>query len=78
MPIGKYQRWIAIQIFNKAPYLVSRIELVHPDRFSERELMEARAEHGRKIQSYVRENRPGRNDQCPCGAGLGFKRCHGR
>ncbi|WP_350121012.1 SEC-C metal-binding domain-containing protein [Parvibaculum sp.] len=40
--------------------------------------MEARAEHGRKIQSYVRENRPGRNDQCPCGAGLGFKRCHGR
>lgn len=29
-------------------------------------------------QRLVRNNTPGRNEPCPCGSGLKFKKCHGK
>lgn len=32
----------------------------------------------KKRQPYVRKERVGRNDPCPCGSGKKYKHCHGR
>jgi preprotein translocase subunit SecA len=37
-----------------------------------------RDEEGGSKQPVVRERKVGRNDPCPCGSGLKYKRCHGK
>ncbi len=39
---------------------------------------EARLEAAGKIVHHRPEKKVGRNDPCPCGSGLKFKRCHGK
>ena len=34
--------------------------------------------HPKHVVAPVRVKKPGRNDPCPCGSGLKYKRCHGR
>ncbi|MDD4160901.1 MAG: anaerobic sulfatase maturase [Methanothrix sp.] len=54
-----------------------------PMRFMTRELRQGRAPAG--IMKYTRNGqipqvifKPGRNDHCPCGSGLKYKKCHGK
>ncbi len=59
---------------------VNRSMLIDED-FKSADEFEARISHS-QLHSTVRRiimptKRPGRNDPCPCGSGLKFKRCHG-
>jgi hypothetical protein len=78
MEHGKCDRWLVVQIANRSPYEVSGIEVITPGRFTDDELAAARSSHEAKTQREIAARKPGRNDQCPCGSGRKFKRCHGR
>lgn len=53
---------------------VERKQVVNID--NTRETIDSAMEQ--KPQQAVRENKPGRNDPCPCGSGKKYKNCHGK
>jgi len=77
MKHGNCDQWIVIQLANKSPYEVSKIEVITPDRFTDVELAAEISHHESKAQETITKEKPGRNDQCPCGSGKKFKKCHG-
>jgi len=77
MAQGNCGRWLVVQLADKSPYEISRIEAIIPGRFSDEELVSERIRHEQKSQSVIVKENPGRNDFCPCGSGKKYKRCHG-
>lgn len=77
MEQGNCDRWLVVQIANKTHYEITNIEVIYPGRFTDAELAADRARHETKTQEQIFKSKPGRNDQCPCGSGKKFKRCHG-
>jgi hypothetical protein len=70
-------RWFVVQLKPKSPYEVSAIELITPGQFTTAELAEAESHSEAKTSEAIAAEKPGRNDQCPCGSGKKFKKCHG-
>ena len=62
------------QVREERPQQVQRKQVVNID--NTRETIESAMEQ--KPQQAVRENKPGRNDPCPCGSGKKYKNCHGK
>jgi hypothetical protein len=77
MEQGKCARWLVAQIANKIPYKILQIETILPGRFTDSELAPARSRHEEATKHIMTAEKTNRNDQCPCGAGKKFKRCHG-
>lgn len=77
MKQGNCDRWIVVQLADKSPYEVSRIEVITPNRFTDAELAAEISRHEAKALETIAKEKTGRNDQCPCGSGKKFKRCHG-
>jgi hypothetical protein len=77
MEQGNCNRWLVVQMANKTPYEIKNIETIFPGRFTDAELAEDRSRHEDKAQEQIVKGKPGRNDQCPCGSGKKFKKCHG-
>jgi hypothetical protein len=78
MEQGRCNRWVAIQLAAGQPYEVARIDRVVPGRISERELAQARAHIEERVRQTIKTQSIGRNDKCPCGSGLKYKKCHGK
>ncbi len=62
------------QIREEQPQRVERKQIVNID--NTRETIDNAMEQ--KPQQAVRENKPKRNDPCPCGSGKKYKNCHGK
>ena len=62
------------QIKEERPQNVQRKQVVNID--NTRETIENAMEQ--KPQQAVKENKPGRNEPCPCGSGKKYKNCHGK
>jgi len=77
MEQGNCSRWLVVQMANKTPYEITSIEVISPGRFTDAELAADRSRHEDKAQEQIIKGKPGRNDQCPCGSGKKYKRCHG-
>lgn len=77
MKQGNCDRWIVVQLADKSPYEVSRIELITPGRFTDMELAVEISRHEVKVLEKITKEKIGRNEQCPCGSGKKFKYCHG-
>ena len=69
--------WIVVQLKNESLYRINRIEKILPNRFSDSELMPGRLHLESKTRRAVINEKPGRNEKCPCGSGKKYKRCHG-
>lgn len=76
MEVGRFERWIVVQLANKSPYEVSKIEIVLPGRFTDDELITERLVHEQKTIQTIAKMKPGRNDPCYCGSGKKYKKCH--
>lgn len=77
MEQGNCGRWLVVQMADKTPYEITSIEVISPGRFTDAELAADRLRHENKAQEQIVKGKPGRNDQCPCGSGKKYKRCHG-
>jgi hypothetical protein len=77
MERGNCERWLVVQLANESSYEVSEIEVITPTRFTDAELAAERSRHETRTREKIAAQRPGRNDQCPCGSGRKYKRCHG-
>jgi hypothetical protein len=78
MERGNCERWLVVQLASsKSSYAVSVIEVITPTKFTDAELTAERSRHETRAQEKIRVQKPGRNDQCPCGSGKKYKRCHG-
>jgi len=77
MEKGSCSRWLVVQMANKSPYEISNIEVIYPGRFTDIQLAANRSRHEETTQQQITNNKPGRNEQCPCGSGKKFKKCHG-
>jgi hypothetical protein len=77
MEQGKCKRWIVVQLVNEDPYIISKIEVIFPGRFSDEELIPGKSHLEEKTLQLIKTEKPGRNDPCPCGSGKKYKRCHG-
>jgi SEC-C motif len=77
MEQSRCSKWVAVQLTNHSPYVISGIERIAPGRFSSEEMVPG----FRYIEELVRQKlmteKPGRNDRCPCGSGKKYKKCHG-
>ena len=62
------------QVKEERPQTVARKQVIDID--NTRETIDNALEQ--KPQQAVRENKPGRNDPCPCGSGKKYKNCHGK
>ena len=62
------------QVKEERPQNVQRKQVVNID--NTRETIENAMEQ--KPQQAVKENKPGRNEPCPCGSGKKYKNCHGK
>lgn len=62
------------QVREEQPQRVERKQMVNID--NTRETIDNAMEQ--KPQQAVRENKPKRNDPCPCGSGKKYKNCHGK
>jgi hypothetical protein len=71
------KQWVVVQLENKDQYRVSKIEIVSPNRFSDEELAVEKSRLESRTQQTVMREKTSRNDQCPCGSGKKFKKCHG-
>ena len=74
MEQSRCSRWVLIQLSAHFPYEVSTIEVIMPGRFSDLELLPG----FKYIDNLVRDQArfTGRNDSCPCGSGVKYKKCH--
>jgi hypothetical protein len=72
------KRWLVVQMKNESPYRINRIERILPGRFSEEALTPAKLHLEAKARRAINNEKPGRNDKCPCGSGKKYKMCHGR
>ncbi len=70
-------RWVVIQLADRANLSVTRIELITPNRFSDDELRSSEKHLENQVQGMIASRKPKPNDQCPCGSGRKFKKCHG-
>lgn len=70
-------RWLVVQMINKVSYEILKIEIILPNSFSDTELSLETSLHKEKTKRAIANQRPGRNDRCPCGSGKKFKKCHG-
>lgn len=70
-------RWLIIQLKNQYPYVISRIDTITLNTFSEEELESEKRGHEKKLKQRITAEKPRRNDQCPCGSGKKYKKCHG-
>lgn len=77
MEQGRCVRWLVVQIANKIPYEILQIGTILPGRFTDLELAPARSRHEEMTKRIITTEKTSRNDQCPCGSGKKFKRCHG-
>jgi len=77
MDQGKCGRWLVVQLANKIPYAISKIEIILHGRFSDAELISGKSHLEEKTQQTITTEKPGRNDPCPCGSGKKYKKCHG-
>jgi hypothetical protein len=77
MEQGNCARWLVVQLADKSTYEISNIEVISSGRFTGTQLAAARSRHEDRTQQQIVGNKPGRNEQCPCGSGKKFKRCHG-
>jgi hypothetical protein len=75
MALSCCARWIVVQFSSQS--VISRIERIQPGRFSDVELAASKARLEQLTKETITTERPGRNDKCPCGSGLKFKKCHG-
>ncbi len=69
--------WTLIQLRKHSPYEIAQIESLAHGRFTSEELAEGYEYIRRVTQERISEERPGRNDRCPCGSGKKYKKCHG-
>ena len=72
-----FKQWFAVQLRNESPYKINRIEKILPNRFSDKELVPGRLYLESKTRRAIINEKPGRNDPCPCGSGKKYKKCHG-
>ena len=77
MEQGRCDRWLVVQLKNRQAYRVTKIEVILPGRFSDEELSTAKARHEERTHRVIASEKPSRNDQCPCGSGKKYKKCHG-
>jgi SEC-C motif len=74
---GQCTKWVVIQLAY-ATGNAARIEIITPGRFSEAELAPGYEYLEERVKQRVTSEKVGRNEQCPCGSGRKYKKCHGR
>lgn len=78
MAVAKCTSWLLVKLDNIRPYHISRIERIRPGDIVEIEVLRAKDELDAQISLTARERKNGRNELCPCGSGIKYKRCHGK
>jgi hypothetical protein len=76
MEKGQCGKWLVVQMADKSPYEVSKIEVITPGRFTDDELVKERLLHELNTRETIAKKKPGRNDPCYCGSGKKYKKCH--
>lgn len=69
-------RWLAVQLDRSTPYAVMKIHRILPGQFSENQLTRGLNYLERRVRKTIEARTIGRNDQCPCGSGKKYKKCH--
>lgn len=78
MEQSRCERWVVVQLDGDPTYQITHIERITPGIFSPEELTTAKVRLEDRVKQVISSQRIGRNDRCPCGSDLKYKRCHGR
>lgn len=75
---SKCSRWLVARMqYSDKKTTISGIERLAPGMYSDEELEGARRHLEARVQETIQVKRVGRNEICPCGSGMKYKRCHG-
>lgn len=78
---AKANKWIGLASFTNSTNFADMILYDYSDWFYDEVIEKIAMEHTKKnirSQTLTFDKKIGRNDPCPCGSGLKFKRCHGK
>jgi len=78
MEQSRCSRWLVTQLTGQSKYVVNNLQRLYPGKFLESDLLQAKTYLEDLTRQKIVTEKPGRNDMCPCGSGIKFKRCHGR
>jgi hypothetical protein len=78
MQRARCNRWLVAHSLDAETDQIDKLELLVPGRYSEGELAPANTRLEERVARIIATNKIGRNDTCPCGSGIKFKRCHGK
>ncbi|MDD5500739.1 MAG: SEC-C domain-containing protein [Candidatus Omnitrophica bacterium] len=78
MEQSRCSRWLVTQLAGQSKYVVNVIQIVYPGKFLASDLLRAKTYLEDLTWQKIKAEKPGRNDMCPCGSGIKFKRCHGQ
>ncbi len=78
LKLSRAEKWYVMQIsLNDQGYKIISLRYISPDTYTDEELKNIEIETETRIQKEIAVTKVGRNDQCPCGSGKKYKRCHG-